>query len=207
MALSNYDDLKSAIADWLNRQDLTARIPDFIALAEADLNRTLRVRDMLARATASLTGQYTALPTGFLKMEYVQLDIAKDRGLIMRTPEQMRIERLRMYSVSGEPRVFAIVGDSLELAPTPDTTYAGEMGYYAKTAALSDGSPTNWLMTKHPDAYLYGSLVHSAPYLKDDERLSGWVAAYDRIMERIRMEDEAARISGATPRVSFRRLG
>ena len=39
MALGTFTELKDAIADWLDRSDLTARIPDFIALAEARINR------------------------------------------------------------------------------------------------------------------------------------------------------------------------
>ena len=35
MALTNFTELKSSIADFLNRDDLTSVIPTFIALAEA----------------------------------------------------------------------------------------------------------------------------------------------------------------------------
>ena len=44
MALSTYTELKASVADWLNRTDLTSVIPDFIALAEAQIERTLRTR-------------------------------------------------------------------------------------------------------------------------------------------------------------------
>lgn len=207
MALANYTDLKASIAGWLNRQDLTDVIPDFITLAEADINRTLRVRDQIVRATATLYQQYIALPSDFLKMDFLQLDVSYPHSMEFRTPDMMREDRSRLYSVAGEPKLYSVVGTTLEVAPTPDTEYTGQMGYYIKVPALSADEPTNWLLTKHPDVYLYGSLAHSAPYLKDDDRLAGWIGAYDRIMERIRVEDEAARISGSTPRVSFRRIG
>ena len=39
MALANYSDLKTSIANWLNRSDLTSEIAnDFIVLTEADFN-------------------------------------------------------------------------------------------------------------------------------------------------------------------------
>ena len=42
MALSNYTELKASIADFLNRDDLTSVIPDFITLAESQINRDIR---------------------------------------------------------------------------------------------------------------------------------------------------------------------
>ena len=66
MAISTYAELQSAVGDFLNRQDLTTVIPTFIALAEADLNRSIRHRSMLTRSTATIDSQFTALPTDFL---------------------------------------------------------------------------------------------------------------------------------------------
>lgn len=208
MSITNYADLQSALGDWLNRADLTARIPDFITLAEADLNRTLRVRDMIVRATAPISTQYTPLPTDFLEAEVIQLDtatVARTHELVYKSPEQMRLERVRLYSLPGEPRIFTTLGLLLEVGPTPDQAYTAEMGYYQKIPALSLGP--NWLITKNPDLYLYGSLMHSAPYLQDDSKLQTWVAAYDRILARVESESERAKFSGSTPRQSFRTLG
>lgn len=44
--ITNYADLQAAIANWLARADLTDQIPTFIALAEARLNRDLRLASM-----------------------------------------------------------------------------------------------------------------------------------------------------------------
>ena len=73
MAITNYTELKSSLADWLNRSDLTSRIPEFISLAEAAFNRNLRTRDMLSRSTTSTNAQYVALPSDFLEMLNVEL--------------------------------------------------------------------------------------------------------------------------------------
>ena len=67
MALDTYANLKTAIADFLNRDDLTNSIDDFIDLAEAHMNREIRHWDMEKRATASLNTQYTALPSDFVE--------------------------------------------------------------------------------------------------------------------------------------------
>ena len=53
MALDSYTNLKAEIADWLDRDDLTARIDTFIDLTEAKLAREIRVRAMLRRADAA----------------------------------------------------------------------------------------------------------------------------------------------------------
>ena len=73
MALGTYAQLKTSIADWLNRSDLTSAIADFITLAEAEFNRTVRVRQMIVRANATLDSEYTQLPSDFLQMENLVL--------------------------------------------------------------------------------------------------------------------------------------
>lgn len=207
MAIVDYPTLQSAIGDWLNRSDLVARIPDFITLAEADLNRSLRVRSMIVRATASISAQFTPLPADFLKMEILQLDSSTPfpQELVFKTPEQMRLERRRLYNLPGQPEIYSTLGKLLEVAPSPDLTYTADMAYYQKIPPLSNG--VNWLICEDPDLYLYGSLMHSAPYLKDDDRVQIWTAGYDRLLARIQQADEDAKFSGSTPRVSFRKLG
>ena len=67
MALVNYSDLKTSVADWLNRTDLTSTIPDFITLAEAGFNKEIRNRKMIKRATATIDSQYSAVPADWLQ--------------------------------------------------------------------------------------------------------------------------------------------
>ncbi len=67
MALTTYTELKASVADWLNRTDLTSVVPDFIALAEAQIERTLRTRQMIVRATASIDTEYSAVPADSLE--------------------------------------------------------------------------------------------------------------------------------------------
>ncbi len=69
MALTNYTELQASIADFLNRSDLTSVIPDFITMAEADMNRTLRIKEMSVRTRAPLNSQYLKLPVDFFRDE------------------------------------------------------------------------------------------------------------------------------------------
>ena len=73
MAISTKAELHTAVANWLNRSDLTSRISEFIVLAEAQLNRLLRTREMLTRSTTSTADQYVSLPTDFLEMMNIEL--------------------------------------------------------------------------------------------------------------------------------------
>jgi hypothetical protein len=51
----NFLTLKTTIANYLNRTDLTAHIGDFITLTESRFNRELRVREMVNSDTSTTT--------------------------------------------------------------------------------------------------------------------------------------------------------
>ena len=67
MTITNYTQLKTAIADFLNRDDLTSAIPTFVSLAEADMNRRLRHWRMQVRSTAEIDAQYSAFPADWME--------------------------------------------------------------------------------------------------------------------------------------------
>ena len=49
MAITTYSELQTAIDNWLARTDLAGRSPEFIALAEARMNRELETRSQEKR--------------------------------------------------------------------------------------------------------------------------------------------------------------
>jgi hypothetical protein len=197
MALSTYAELKTSVADWLNRSDLTAAIADFISLAEAQMERVLRNRNMLTRGTGNITTEYTALPTDFLDGLTLKLT-----GTNPITPLQFEtlnsLDQLQntTYLSSGKPLFYAIIGSNFRVLPVPDSTYAYELDYYAKLAKLSATNTTNWLLTQAPDIYLYGSLLQAAPYLQNDERIPVWVALYTKGIDDLRLADNRSNQAG-----------
>lgn len=205
MALANYTDLQAAVADWLNRADLTSRIPDFIALAEAQMNRKLRTRQMIAVADSTLDAGRIALPTDYAALKQVTLLTNPVSTLSYAEPEHL--QRTRRTQPTGIPRFYTIVGSSLMVAPTPDTSYPVEIIYWQKVPALSGGAPTNWVLTAHPDLYLYGALLQAAPYLRDDDRVITWSAAVESIHNDIKVENEQATQSGSPLSMKFRPYG
>jgi hypothetical protein len=208
MALATYTDLQATIADFLNRQDLAASIPNFIALAEAHFNRTLRTRDMHARVITSLQFQYTQLPDDYRQLRKDPRILGVPGGKLVSVSEdaldELRDENL---DATGTPKKFGILGDSIEVWPTPDTAYTMRISYYASIPSLTTSlSGTNWLMTKHPDLYLYTSLLQAAPYLKEDERIQIWDSGRQRALDEIMLEDQRSNYGG-TPRVIARHIG
>jgi hypothetical protein len=82
MSISTYAELQTAVANFLARSDLTAQIPDFIALAEGRMSRELETRSQEKRATATLTtgDEFIALPTDMREIREVKLKHKPDHS-------------------------------------------------------------------------------------------------------------------------------
>lgn len=206
MALDTFSGLKTTISDYLNRDDLTSIIPSFITLAEAKFNRKLRVRQMVKRATATLDTQYFAFPSDFLQAKEFQLNTNPITYLQYVTQNQGDYGSSNQFISAGKPQFYTIIGTQIEVIPTPDASYTGELTYYGKITALSDSNTSNWLLAYAPDLYLYGALVEATPYLKDDERLGTWSTLYTNSLGDIEVADQRASVS-STPIVRARSLG
>lgn len=206
MSITNFSELKASIADFLNRDDLTTTIPDFISLAEADFNRKLRHWRMEKRATANLDTQYTAFPDDFLEPIRLMLTGTDETRLELITLSELMDKRAASNTAST-PKFYAMVDGSFEVYPTPDQTYTFEMLYYGRITSLNDSNASNWLITYHPDAYLYGSLAHSAPYLAEDQRTAVWAQLYKNCVDGINMEDQKSKSGGSGHRMRIRSFG
>lgn len=196
MALSTYAELKTSIGDWLNRSDLTSVIPDFISLAEAQIERTLRARQMIVRANASFDAQYGAVPSDFLETKSLKLTSTNPQTPLEFLSIDALDQKAAEYTASGKPRFFGVVGGQLRIVPTPDGTYTTELTYYAKLAKLSTSNTSNWLLASSPDIYLYGSLLQAAPYLQDDARIQTWATLYERALNDLQTADDRSASSG-----------
>ena len=201
MAINTYSTLQTAVANWLDRSDLTDRVPEFIALAEATFNRVLRLRAMettVADATPSGSKE-DALPTGYLQMREIHLTTTPVVSLSYITPEIMY--RIRAGSTSGKPNSYTIVGDNILFGPTPDGVYDYSMTYYKSFDALADGTQTNWLILNAPDLYLYGTLLQAEPFLMNDERVPLWERGVRQVINDLQNQDDKDRHSGSEMRV------
>lgn len=191
MAINTYATLLTAVENWLARSDtaLTDRIPEFIALFEAKMNRELRCNQMETRSyttvnTAATEPEFIALPGDFQTMRRVRLSSVTGKPrLTFLAGQQADDYRYSTANATGQPIYFTIFGDEMELLPTPDAAYVLEMVYRANIPALTSDNTSNWLLTLAPDLYLYGVLMESAAYTKEDERIPTWFQAYQYALD------------------------
>jgi hypothetical protein len=180
MTISTYTELQTAIENWSNRSDLDSVIPDFIAISEAEFNRRLKTSYQEDRTTVTVTAHAVSLPTDFASIRsltdrYGELDYL--------TPGQFEpFERdndvVRFYTLVEEG--IRTMSDAGELT----------LVYYKKVPALASNS-TNWLLTNHPDLYLYRGLQELADYIGDDQKLAKYKAKAEAAYREIQSADNA----------------
>lgn len=201
MAINSFTTLKSAISNWLDRDDLSDQLPDFISLNEALFNRVLRIRPMetiVTDATVSGTKAYD-LPTGYVQMREIHLDTTPVTSLQYISPEMLY--RVWAGSSSGKPDSYSIIGDKIYFGPTPDSDYNYTMTYYKTFDALSDSNTTNWVILNAPDVYLYGALLQAEPFLQNDQRIPVWERGLRQALSDLQSQDDKDRHSGSQLRV------
>jgi hypothetical protein len=196
MAFTNYSALKTTVANYLGRTDLTSQIPDFITLAETRLARELRTRQMLKSATSPMTSgdAKIALPTDFLEVRDLYIQGNPRMPVTYLSPSAFT--RDARADESGKPFYYTVLASEFVFAPVPDGTRTLEILYYAKPAVLSDSNSSNVFLANYPDALLYGALAEAEPYLINDARLQTWISLYDRAINNINESDEGSEYSG-----------
>ena len=201
MAINTYGTLKTAVANWLDRDDLTDRIPEFISLCEATFNRVLRIRAMETTVSDTTVGgtKTDALPDGYLQMREIHLTTSPVVSLSYITPEIMY--RIRSGSTSAKPNSYTIVGDNILFGPTPDGAYTYDMTYYKSFDALTAVATTNWVILNAPDLYLYGTLLQAEAFLMNDQRIALWERGRRQVINDLQEQDDKDRHSGSEMRV------
>lgn len=196
MAFTNYSALKTTIANYLGRTDLTNQIPDFITLAETRLQRELRTRPMLKSATATMTGgdNTVGLPTDFLEMRDIFIQGNPRQPVSYMSPSAFT--RNARAEDGGKCIDYTILGSELAFAPIPDAAYVLEMLYYSKPTVLSDTNTSNVFLANYPDLLLYGALAQAEPYLMNDARLATWASLYANTLELITTSDDSSEYNG-----------
>ncbi len=201
MTIATYSDLQTAIANWIARSDLTTIIPDFIALFETAANRRLRLRAQEVATTLTPSSAVATLPTDYLTWRRCTWTGSSPRELEYAHPSYLHA--LFPTGAQGTPRLFTIEGATLTVRPSDDTALTFD--YFQKIPALSNGSPTNWLLTAAPDSYLWGALAEAHGFVKDYEILSAWAARRDAVFDELEKLDSftrgpsAIRTMGLTP--------
>ena len=190
MSLSTFAELKTALASWVNRSNLTTSLGDFITLSEAKINRRLRVSEMETAfsSTAIASGAVTR-PADLAAIKALWVTGDSQRTLEAKTLEFIQ----RFPSLSTTPQFYAWSTTGLVFYPSSGSV---EGVYYAKVPALSDSNTTNWLLTANPDLYLWAGLEQAAFFIKDDNEAAKWSAKADGLIQELNDRSMANQFSG-----------
>ncbi len=202
MSVDTYDNLKTELANHLDRDDLATGIDTFIDLAEARHKREIRIREMVTREALTVADRQEALPSGFLEM--IHLRLLTSPVTVLSEVNIYEMTRQRLES-TGKPSKYVLYGNEIEFDKSPDASYSGEIIYYKEVDPLSVSNTTNDILTRAPDLYLYGALLAAEPFLMNDERIQTWTAFYSSAMDAINAMDKklagplVSKVVGATP--------
>ena len=198
MSITTYTELKAAIADWLNRDDLSdERIADFIQMAENRIFHVLRIPPMekYANITTDLDGK-VAIPGDFLE--------AKD--VIFNNKALDRISTTEFYSraaAQGVPTSFTRETTYLRLWPLPGAVSGMKLIYFAQPTRLSNANATNSVFAMTPELYLYAALVAAGTFIGAPvEKLQLWSESFNDTMTRLMDNKRQEEVSGATNTVA-----
>lgn len=193
MSLSTYSDLCTSVANWLNRTDLTAIIPDLVLLGEKRALRKLRIREMETALAGTIANGVLAVPDDYIELKSARIASAPVSKLKRASLDQL-YEQFPNRSAGGKPQLIAREGANFVFGPFPDGGYDVAGIYYARPDSIQ--SSANAVFLACPDAYLFGALCEAAPYLKDDERVQLWEAKFLSVVEDANAEARAEDASG-----------
>lgn len=210
MSITTYEELKSAITDWLDDSELSGHVDSFIDLAEARHKREIRIREMQVRESLTLsegsdadTDRYLALSglsATFLDLKSLRLKIPTTASGRAYYPPLEELADNEMMDVSVKdgrrPGAFKVWAEEIEFDSMADQAYTVELFFYKEMEALSDATASNALLARAPDAYLYAALSATAPFLVDDPRLQTWEALYAAVRDSLNQTERESRRGG-----------
>lgn len=201
MAISDYSTLKTAVANWLARADLTNNIPDFIQLGEKRIWRDLKHPAMIASDSDSLSSGSPYASGALALSSYPDL-ISVISLIVTYGGDEIALEPLPMSAMSDESRVTVPRGYVMDADYIYIIGGAGsesfKLKYWSSGLPVSDsnaGKIATW-----PDLYLYAALLESAPFLKEDGRIGTWAQGYQASVDAINRIGEEARFNNS-PRI------
>ena len=198
MALDSYTNLKTAIANFLARDDLSSEIDDFIDLTEADFNRRLRIRAKeTINSSFTIDSATESLPTGFLAARsfvITSTNVANPLQLV--TPYHLADMD---ETQSGTPRTYTIQDSLFRFQPEPDSSYTARLVYYKALDSLSGSTADNHILTYHPDVYLYGALYFASTFIRgmDQGSVAQFKAQYEAALKQVEAADQIDKYNGA----------
>ncbi|WP_455918762.1 phage adaptor protein [Ensifer canadensis] len=199
MTISDYASLLVDAGEYSGRNDIAHLFPRFLGLAELKLNRGLRFADMEVVGTVSLVNGEGPVPADFLEAREVKTAAGHPiRAVALQQLTDSYGAR------SGIPAGYAVVGGNMRVRPVCDQDLT--VTYYGKIPALARSNPTNWLLAKAADVYLYALVNEIAIWAKDVDSATAAQQLLSLALSGINIQDERARwgnaqvvVGGPTP--------
>jgi len=196
MAISTYAELKTAAANWLHRDNLTSRVPEFIALAESRIHygskdpmfpsEPLRVRAMQNRDSGTVSNGSITIPTRYLETIRLTITVGGKNKALSYMPV---VENAYYETETSEASYFTVVNGAIKVGGSNGGSgYVHD--YYKALDSLSDSTTTNWLIINSPNAYLYGTLIEAMPFIGKDERLATWYRMFMGAINGLNSQDK-----------------
>ena len=187
-----FNDIKAAILDWTVDESLESRVPTFIKLVEAKLNKRMRIQEMVCRAVlvnpADEEIRYK-LPADYLGTRTI---IADGNPVEYVTPERM----FQGTTLSGTYRYTIVDQHYVFKAPTTADSEI-EIYYYQRIPALTETGTINWVSESCPDVYIYGALAEAYYFQFDEPRAQMWEGKFETEIELFKDQSDNARWSGS----------
>lgn len=200
MAITTYSELQTSVTSWLSRTNdsgLISLIPDFIMLAEAKFNRALRTRNQEASSTITTANGVCALPADFLSIRRLYINTDAKLELEYLPPEQFYV---KFQAGESGSKYYTIEGANILLADKTTTTDLIVL-YHQKIPALSVSNTTNWLLTSHPDIYLYATLAEAYDVIKNEAQAQKFTSKTYEVYSQLKDSDMNGKYSGSAMRV------
>lgn len=174
-----FSEIAAQVAQWLNRSDMTAVIPQFIELAEEKLNRQLRVRNMeLALVSTPIVDNKISLPATAIDVKVIWSDSYPDHPL-----KPQALESVIGSGDGAYPSMYAFTGSQIQF--NGGGSVSGVL--FQRIPALQTNE-TNWLSTSAPSAYLFGALAEAMLYMGGDA--SVWSQRFVNVIDELNGNDK-----------------
>lgn len=174
-----YTELLAKVAQWMNRDDLTAIIPDFVQLAEERINRYLRVRQMELALTATPITDNVITPAADV-LDVKLLWVQESCPL-----KPQSLESVIANGLTGPATLYAWSGGTLFFDGGGDVQGV----LYQRIPALVTAS-TTWLSESAPSLYLFGALAEAKLYVGDDMSAQAWDGRFQALLGELNGNDK-----------------
>lgn len=190
--ITSYASLQTAVSDYLARDDLTSFVPNFIQNAENKLYRRFNLRNEETALSIAVSGGTATVPTDFKALKFAYVPDSPIRVLNW-VPLQELYRDYPVRSGAETPSVISREGANFVFGAYPkDFTLTGV--YYAKQDPLRTTDPS-WYVTNAADVLLYGSLLESSPFIRNDERIPVWQMFFEDAVRSLLDEQDNAETS------------